>query len=62
MIVISADSLVVQKSPEKQMERLSYFMHNPAISDEIIYAPLLKQFIKEWTGQELILVMETSMF
>ena len=37
-------------------------MHNPAISDEIIYAPLLKQFLKEWTGQELILVMDTSMF
>ena len=44
------------------MERLSYFMHNPAISDEVLYAPLLKQFLKEWTGQELILVMDTSMF
>jgi hypothetical protein len=44
------------------MERLSYFMHNPAISDEVLYVPLLKQFLKEWTGQELILVMDTSMF
>lgn len=44
------------------MERLSYFMHNPAIRDEVLYAPLLKQFLREWTGQELILVMDTSMF
>jgi Transposase DDE domain len=44
------------------MERLSYFMHNPAVSDEVLYVPLLKQFLKEWTGQELILVMDTSMF
>jgi hypothetical protein len=44
------------------MERLSYFLNNPAISDEVLYVPLLKQFLKEWTGQELILVMDTSMF
>jgi hypothetical protein len=44
------------------MERLSYFMHNPAISDEVLYEPLVKQFLQEWTGQELILVMDTSMF
>jgi Transposase DDE domain len=44
------------------MERLSYFMHNPSISEEVLYVPLLKQFLKEWTGQELILVMDTSMF
>ena len=44
------------------MERLSDFMHNPAISDEVLYVPLLKQFLQEWTGQELILVMDTSMF
>lgn len=44
------------------MERLSYFMNNPAINDEVLYVPLLKQFLKEWTGQELILVMDTSMF
>jgi hypothetical protein len=44
------------------MERLSYFMHNPAITDELFYVPLLKQFLQEWTGQELILVMDTSMF
>ncbi|WP_373542895.1 transposase [Chamaesiphon sp.] len=44
------------------LERLSYFMNNPAISDRVLYVPLLKQFLKEWTGQELILVMDTSMF
>ena len=44
------------------MERLSYFMNNPAISDEVLYVPLLRQFLQEWTRQELILVMDTSMF
>lgn len=44
------------------MERLSYFMNNPAISDKVLYVPLIKQFLKEWTGQELILVIDTSMF
>ena len=34
------------------MERLSYFMHNPSINDEVLYVPLLKQFLKEWSGQE----------
>lgn len=43
------------------MERLSYFLNNPAISDEVLYTPLIKQFLKEWTGKELILVMDTSM-
>jgi hypothetical protein len=43
------------------MERLSYFMNNPAINDEVLYVPLIKQFLKEWTGQKLILVMDTSM-
>jgi hypothetical protein len=44
-----------------QMERISYFMNNPAISDEVLYVPVIKQFLKEWTGKELILVMDTSM-
>jgi hypothetical protein len=37
-------------------------MNNQAINDEVLYVPLLKQFLKEWTGQELLLVMDTSMF
>jgi hypothetical protein len=44
------------------MERLSYFLHNPSINDEVLYVPLLKQFLQAWTGQELILVMDTSIF
>jgi Transposase DDE domain len=44
-----------------QMERISYFMNNPAISDEVLYVPVIKQFLEEWTGKELILVMDTSM-
>ena len=44
------------------MERLSYLMHNPKIGQEVFYAPLVRQLLKEWAGQELILVMDTSMF
>lgn len=44
------------------MQRLSYFMNNPAISEQVFYEPLLAQFLQEWTEQELILVMDTSMF
>ena len=44
------------------MERLSYLMHNPKIGQEVFYAPLIRQLLKEWAGQELILVMDTSMF
>jgi hypothetical protein len=44
------------------MERLSYFMNNPAISEQVFYEPLLAQFLQEWAEQELILVMDTSMF
>jgi hypothetical protein len=43
-------------------EPLSYFMNNPAIGDELFYVPLIKQFLQEWKGQELILVIDTSMF
>lgn len=37
-------------------------MHNPVIKDEVFYVPLLQQFLQQWTGQELIFVMDTSMF
>jgi hypothetical protein len=37
------------------MERLSYFMNNPAINDEVLYVPLLKQFLKELTDTPLSL-------
>jgi hypothetical protein len=32
------------------LERLSYFVHNPQISAEIFYAPLVKQVLQAWTG------------
>jgi Transposase DDE domain len=44
------------------MERLSYFMNNPAINEQVFYEPLLAQFLQEWAERELILVMDTSMF
>ncbi len=40
-----------------QMQRLSYFIHNPAICQEIFYLPLVKHFLQEWKGQELKLVL-----
>jgi hypothetical protein len=45
-----------------QMSRLSYFMHNQAINDERFYQPLISHFLQEWTRQELILTLDTSMF
>lgn len=44
------------------LARLSYFMHNPQINQELFYRPLLKQFLQEWSGEELVLVIDTSMF
>lgn len=43
------------------LERLSYFIHNPKIGQELFYAPLIGQFLQEWKGQEVMLVMDTSM-
>jgi hypothetical protein len=43
------------------MERLSYFVHNPKITSETFYAPLLKQFLKAWAGMAMILTLDTSM-
>jgi Transposase DDE domain len=45
-----------------QMERLSYFMHNPSICQEIFYRPLIKYFLQEWKEKEMLLVIDTSMF
>jgi Transposase DDE domain len=45
-----------------QMQRLSYFIHNPAICQEIFYRPLVQHFLQDWKEQELTLVMDTSMF
>lgn len=44
-----------------QMERLSYFLHNPRILSETFYAPLLKQFLHAWEGMSMTLTLDTSM-
>jgi Transposase DDE domain len=43
------------------MERLSYFVHNPKITAETFYSPLLKQFLKAWKGMAMSLTLDTSM-
>lgn len=43
------------------MERLSYFVHNPNISAQTFYHPLLQQFLKAWTGTAITLTLDTSM-
>ncbi len=43
------------------LERLSYFVHNPKITAEIFYAPLVRQFLKAWSGTSVILTLDTSM-
>jgi hypothetical protein len=43
------------------LERLSYFVHNPKITAETFYAPLLKQFLQAWDGMSITLTLDTSM-
>jgi hypothetical protein len=43
------------------MERLSYFVHNPNITAETFYNPLLQQFLKAWEGMSMTLTLDTSM-
>jgi hypothetical protein len=45
-----------------QMQRLSYFIHNPAICQKNFHLSLVKRFLQDWKGQELLLVMDTSMY
>lgn len=42
-------------------ERLSYFIHNPKITSETFYTPLLVQFLQAWAGMAMILTLDTSM-
>ena len=44
------------------LARLSYFMHNPQINQELFYRPLIEQFLQKWSGEELMLAIDTSMF
>ena len=43
------------------LERLSYFVHDPHITPETFYVPLLKQFLKAWAGMTITLTLDTSM-
>jgi Transposase DDE domain len=43
------------------LERLSYFVHNPKITAETFYVPLLQQFLKAWEGMSMTLTLDTSM-
>ena len=44
-----------------QMERLSYFVHNPNIIGETFYNPLVKHFLQAFAGASLELALDTSM-
>ena len=43
------------------MQRLHYFVHNPNITTEILYEPLLRQFLQAWAGMSMTLTLDTSM-
>lgn len=43
-----------------QMERLSYFVHNPHITAETFYNPLVKHFLQAFAGASLELALDTS--
>jgi hypothetical protein len=43
------------------LERLSYFVHNRAITAETFYAPVVKHLLQNWVGQAMTLVLDTSM-
>jgi hypothetical protein len=42
------------------MERLNYFVHNPKITNETFYFPLLQQFLSAWEGMAMTLTLDTS--
>jgi hypothetical protein len=42
------------------MGRLSYFIHNPKITAETFYFPLLRQFLAAWKGMAVTLTLDTS--
>ena len=43
------------------LERLNYFIHNPAITAETNNAPIVRHCLQNWTGQAMTLVLDTSM-
>jgi Transposase DDE domain len=42
------------------MERLNYFVHNPKITAETFYFPMLQQFLSSWEGMAMTLTLDTS--
>ena len=40
--------------------RLNYFVHNPKITAETFYFPLLQQFLSAWEGMAMTLTLDTS--
>jgi hypothetical protein len=42
------------------MERLSYFVHNPNITAETFYIPLVQQLLSTWEGMPMTLTLDTS--
>jgi hypothetical protein len=42
------------------MERLNYFVHNPKITAETFYFPLLRQFLTAWKGMAVTMTLDTS--
>lgn len=42
------------------LERLSYFVHNPHIQAETLYAPLIQRVLQAFEGQEITLTLDTS--
>lgn len=42
------------------MEHLNYFVHNPKISAETFYFPLLQQILSAWEGMAMTLTVDTS--
>lgn len=43
------------------LERLSYFIHNRAITAETFYAPIIRHLLQAWSGEAMTLVIDTSM-
>lgn len=48
-------------SARAHLERLSYVLHNPHISTEHFYVPVLQAMLKAFEGSDLTLVLDTSM-
>jgi hypothetical protein len=43
------------------MERLSYFVHNPHITAERFYEPMLRAALEAWTGASMLLTLDSSL-